>query len=227
MPSPVLFRVESPSPNDEGALSVLTRNKQIGTGRYDCLRQGAFSSFDLRPRADGFGDQRAGGPYKTERFFDFMVDGVSLYDALGCSRDLISALRPSVVPSEGGRAIRRPLLADGDARGNRVSLFICPECGDLGCGAIIVRIERHDSGIVWRGIGDENIFRSSKQFCLRLNGGPTMKSAHEEDVLQSDRKGPADRDRSKSASASADLPAFLAKPPGTPLFILDSGFWRM
>jgi hypothetical protein len=122
--------------------------------------QGAFSSFDLRPRVrDGFGDQRAGGPYKTERkFFDFVVDGVSLYDTLGRSRDLISALwNPPEVPSEGDRAIRRLLLADGgDASENRVSLFVCPECGDLGCGAITVRIERDDTGIVWRNIGYEN-----------------------------------------------------------------------
>ena len=99
---------------------------------------------------DGFGDQRSGAPYKILRkFFDFIIGGVSLYDTLGHSRDLISALwHPPVVPSEGDRAIRRLLLADrGDASDNRVSLFICPECGDLGCGAITVRIERDDTGI--------------------------------------------------------------------------------
>ena len=58
-------------------------------GRYDCFMQGAFSSFDLRPRVrEGLGDQRSGAPSKTERkFFDFVGGGVSLYDTLGCSRD--------------------------------------------------------------------------------------------------------------------------------------------
>ena len=38
-------------------------------------------------------DKRSGAPSKTERkFFDFVVGGVSLYDTLGHSRDLISAL---------------------------------------------------------------------------------------------------------------------------------------
>jgi hypothetical protein len=140
--------------------------------------KGAFSSFDLRPRMRAsFGDQRSGAPYKTERkFFDFVVGGLSLYDALGHSRDLISALwNPPVVPIEGGRAIRRLLLADGgDASENRVSLFICPECGDLGCGAITVRIQHFDAAIVWRDIGYENNYEPTVDLGSFATVGPFL-----------------------------------------------------
>jgi hypothetical protein len=140
--------------------------------------KGAFSSFDLRPRMRAsFGDQRSGAPYKTERkFFDFVVGGLSLYDALGHSRDLISALwNPPVVPIEGDRAIRRLLLADGgDASEGRVSLFICPECGDLGCGAITVRIERFDTAIVWRDIAYENNYEPTVDLGSFATVGPFL-----------------------------------------------------
>jgi hypothetical protein len=163
-------------------LAVRTRDNQIGIGRYDCLMQWAFSSLDLRPRVrDGFGDQRSGAPCKTEKkFFDFVIGGVSLYDTLGHSRDLISALwNPPVVPSEGDRAIRRLSLADsGDASENRVSLFICPECGDLGCGAITVRIERDDTGIVWRDIGYENNYEPTVDLDSFATLGPFIFEPH-------------------------------------------------
>ena len=41
----------------------------------------------------GFGDPKSGAPYKAKRaFFDFVIDGTSLYDAVGQRRDLISVL---------------------------------------------------------------------------------------------------------------------------------------
>ena len=46
---------------------------------------------------------------------------------------------------------REPVLKTG-----RCQLYICPECGDIGCGAVTVRIERERESIVWRDFGFEN-----------------------------------------------------------------------
>jgi hypothetical protein len=35
-------------------------------------------------------------------------------------------------------------------------LFVCAECGDLGCGALTVQIAVTDGGIVWRDFAHEN-----------------------------------------------------------------------
>jgi hypothetical protein len=94
---------------------------------------------------------------------------------------LISALwNTPVVPSERDRTIRRLLLADsGDASENRVSLFICRECGDLGCGAITVRIERDDTGIGWRDIGYENNYEPTVDLASFATVGPFIFDPHE------------------------------------------------
>jgi hypothetical protein len=34
-----------------------------------------------------------------------------------------------------------------------VALFVCPECGDLGCGAVSARIRRAGRSIIWEEIG--------------------------------------------------------------------------
>ena len=44
----------------------------------------------------------------------------------------------------------------GDASEGRVTLFVCPECGDLGCGTITIRIDEGADEIVWRDFGYEN-----------------------------------------------------------------------
>ena len=46
---------------------------------------------------------------------------------------------------------RKPSLSTG-----RYQLYICPECGDIGCGAVTARVEREGEFIVWRDFGFEN-----------------------------------------------------------------------
>jgi hypothetical protein len=59
------------------------------------------------------------------------------------------------------KAIRRLLATEpGDASDGRVSLYVCPECGDLGCGAITVRIEGTSGEILWRDFGYENNYEA-------------------------------------------------------------------
>lgn len=38
----------------------------------------------------------------------------------------------------------------------RVPIFVCKQCGDIGCGAITVEIEETEQGIIWREFGVES-----------------------------------------------------------------------
>jgi hypothetical protein len=99
------------------------------------------------------------GSQVRRTFLDFVVDGVSLYEEVGRRSDLISTvwIDPPMPKEEQGKAIRRLLKADtGDLPNGRVSLYICPECGDLGCGVISVQIDVADDQITWRDFGYEN-----------------------------------------------------------------------
>jgi hypothetical protein len=39
---------------------------------------------------------------------------------------------------------------------DRVLLYICPECGDIGCGAYSAHIVKTDSGYIWENFAYEN-----------------------------------------------------------------------
>jgi hypothetical protein len=101
------------------------------------------------------GETYPGGSWKTRReFLDFVVDGRSLFEELVRSRgtDLVSALwldKKSVEASV--RAAQTlMLLRPSELPTGRCSIFICPECGDLGCGAVTAVIERQQTGYRWR-----------------------------------------------------------------------------
>lgn len=46
--------------------------------------------------------------------------------------------------------------ADPDAPDGRVSVYVCAECADLGCGAVTVVVERGDGTVSWRDWGYQN-----------------------------------------------------------------------
>ena len=111
------------------------------------------SSLQLKP-AIRSGESLGSGSKMERRFFDFIVDGVSLlskclekgFDEVGCL-------------GWGGQAIHSEAQArlldesPGDFDDGRVALFVCPECGDLGCGAVSIRLRREGQSVVWDEIG--------------------------------------------------------------------------
>lgn len=99
--------------------------------------------------------RREGGGGKTRRdYLDFIIDGQPLSEQIGS--DLASCLG-WFVPEENAKAVRRLLLEESaDLPNNRRSLYVCPECGDVGCGAVTVVIERRGDKIIWRDFGFEN-----------------------------------------------------------------------
>ena len=81
----------------------------------------------------------------------------SLYDEL-CRRgyDYVSCI--GWLSSELDREARARLALEspGDLEGGRSALYICPECADLGCGAISVLVSPDGADIVWSGFGLQN-----------------------------------------------------------------------
>lgn len=106
-------------------------------------------------------------------FLDFLVDGASLYRLIRAQSesrlDQISALwlaprlkddvRTNVIAQLTGQQ-------QGDASDGRVSIYVCPECGRLGCGAVTVHLEVRDERVHWSGWRYENDYDDRSAFNL-------------------------------------------------------------
>ena len=105
-----------------------------------------------------------GGAYATERFsVDFLVDGVSLCStlskALGSKPDFMGAL---VVGDDAWNvSVQQQLQLDNErspdfkSETNRFMLYICAECGDIGCGAFTLSIEHTCDAFTWHSFAYE------------------------------------------------------------------------
>lgn len=95
-------------------------------------------------------------------YLDFVIDGRSLAD------HLVPQGQPPLdfIPPFGWRGDRGRTLAAAaatrlvrkappDLPTGRYSLLVCPECADLGCGAVTARIDRQHDVIRWYSFGFE------------------------------------------------------------------------
>ena len=107
--------------------------------------------------------------HAQQTFLDFVVSGRSLYAEL-CRRgnDYISCLGWLADPHDEEARARLLLERRGDLPSGRVSLYICPECGDLGCGAVSVALEPDGEDIIWKEFGHENDYDESFILIERL-----------------------------------------------------------
>ncbi len=103
---------------------------------------------------------------RDERIWlDFIVDGKSLYSLIapeGSPEAGVSCLTLLYNGEElqkvlDGLLLRRP----ADFPDNRRALYVCPMCGDLGCGANTVVIEEAENIIIWRDFGWENTYEDN------------------------------------------------------------------
>jgi hypothetical protein len=91
------------------------------------------------------------GGGRVERFLDIVVDGVSLHKLVSHGRPgSITPMGAIPVEEEIDKYVSR-LLGDlpPDSWAEQCCIFICPGCGDIDCGAITVKVEKHDNVIVW------------------------------------------------------------------------------
>jgi hypothetical protein len=98
---------------------------------------------------------------QTERhFLDFLIDGVSLRGLAKYGRDTITPLGGWATPEFEAKALdvllcdHKPTLSTG-----RVELYVCAECGDIGCGSLTTVISDDGEFVTWREFGYEVNYR--------------------------------------------------------------------
>lgn len=88
-------------------------------------------------------------------YWDFIIDGRRLAEVLRIGDFIppIGWLQPKVETHFLSMLLRK---SPSDLHGERVPLYVCPECADYGCGVVSCAIERTTDGIVWRDFGMQN-----------------------------------------------------------------------
>ena len=109
---------------------------------------------------------RPGAPGRRERrTVDFIINGKSLFAATNAGRlDMCGCFSPDYFSSENAlaRDVNEHVAkiftfeAPTDVAPNRVALFVCPECGDLACGAITFELSRDGDTVRWAHFAYEN-----------------------------------------------------------------------
>jgi hypothetical protein len=110
------------------------------------------------------------GSRTPQRFLDFVIDGRPLQPEI--QQRGFDTITPLWLDGGSARAFAtrsvQLLLGEipGDAPQGRVSLYVCSECGDLGCGAVTVRLAVSEDIVEWSDWGyqnnyDDDIYRDS------------------------------------------------------------------
>jgi len=136
---------------------LLIENKWLISARKDPLRINSVREPDklnficLERIASTSGK---GGTTKGRISVDFTINGESLLRLLvavdGSNGDFMGCFVQGY--EEENRKIGRLLLGASlvDAQDDeRILLYICPECGDIGCGSFAVKVYVHASEVVW------------------------------------------------------------------------------
>lgn len=88
------------------------------------------------------------GPSTAREYLDFVVDRRSLLDMLG-GLDLAGCFGWGEAEEQQRAAEQLLLRSPSELSPGRVPLYVCPECGDLECGAVTVHVERTNDSFVW------------------------------------------------------------------------------
>ncbi|MFF5920569.1 hypothetical protein ACFY8C_19835 [Streptomyces flavochromogenes] len=121
-----------------------------------------YTTLDLAPAVLPDGDGVLPGAFARPRprpeDVDLVVDGRALLHRLDESEgaDTVSPLAgdlPPALRAEHVRALLDPAAAAGPAAslpGGRRVIYSCPDCEDLGCGAVTAVVEHDGEDVVWR-----------------------------------------------------------------------------
>ena len=100
---------------------------------------------------------RSGEEGRTERrFLDFVIDEVTLSSRFNV--DFISPFGWFDADEQEASIARLLTKSPPDAPHGRTTLYICPECGDPGCGAVTLLVERGPGVIIWKDFGFEDTY---------------------------------------------------------------------
>jgi hypothetical protein len=101
---------------------------------------------------------RFGSPNQQERrAIDFVINGVPLWETLQLDKyDLSGCIGWSL---QSQRSIQELIgNIESELHSKRVQFYICPECGDIGCGAITAAVSRENNTLTWSNFAFENDF---------------------------------------------------------------------
>jgi len=91
---------------------------------------------------------------------DFLVDGESLLACLvkmnGGHGDFMGCFVRGFAEAKAQALSELLLESDANFQQRRVGIYICPECGDIGCGRFSVMVERHADEVIWSEFAYEN-----------------------------------------------------------------------
>ena len=166
-------------------------------------------------RADGA--VSPGGQRTDRRFLEFVVDGQRLGQILGPfldDDDATDEYVPVLVTDwPVGMSLEDldRLLGAGapPSLGGRTALYVCAECGDLGCGAVTAVVEVDDDKVVWCDFGYQNDYEPFDQEAVFAGVGPftfdrdaySVVLAHFRSVVSGIPRGPGDVGEPQSADS--------------------------
>lgn len=97
---------------------------------------------------------------------DFQIDGESLLHALvrecGGHDDFMGAFVQGHPESQLEVANQLRVQAAPSSDSGRVLLYICPECGDIGCGAYSAKVDFDQGTYVWSDFAYENGYEEAR-----------------------------------------------------------------
>ncbi|TDP90622.1 hypothetical protein [Labedaea rhizosphaerae] len=151
------------------------------------------NSLTLVEQVRGDVDEGTVGRSRRE-YLDFIVDGESLRDRLAAVLEdaptLVDCVPVLVLnwPIGFPAADYGPLIGElpSPLDDGRVPLYVCPECGDLGCGGVTAVIERTEDTVVWRDFGYQNDYEPFDPGDILTGVGPIVfdRQAYEDVLAQ-------------------------------------------
>jgi len=92
------------------------------------------------------------------KYIDFIVSGQSLAKVFGLpDLDMIGTFGWTENKEIENKNIDEFVgKATPEIETGRTMFYVCPECGDIGCGAITAKIEMTDTKVIWKEFGYEN-----------------------------------------------------------------------
>lgn len=114
-------------------------------------------TMDSKSKLDLEWSHYGGDSNEPRAFLDIRINNQSLFRTFKeRGFDVISCLGWGPA-TEQAKAVGRLLLKEpSDLPGDRRSLYICHIDGDLGCGAVSIKIDKVDDTIIWKSFGFEN-----------------------------------------------------------------------
>ena len=105
-----------------------------------------------------------GDAHKSKReFLDFVINDISLWEI--CKEEKLDNISCVWLPKAYDVAIKRLLLQEPpDFPDGKTSIYVCAECGDIGCGAVSVQIEIIEGKVIWSDFLYQNNYDDSMSY---------------------------------------------------------------